>query len=174
MIKIKTKNLILKELSILDVKLKYVNWLNNKNINRFLESRKSKQTIKSCKIYVDKIKKNPNQYLFGIFIKSKNAHIGNIKLEISHPKEKIADIGILIGEKKYHGKGFGTESIKAIVKFAFKEKKMKRIQAGFYETNTASIKSFLNSGFELDGCLKSYYIFKKKRVARILASIIND
>lgn len=174
MIKINSKNLLIKELKVSDVSKKYLNWLNDENINQFLEARHSKQNINSCKSYIKKMQKSKNDYLFGIFLKKELTHIGNIKITISHPREKIADLGILIGDKNFQGKGYATESIKTITKFAFKDLKIKRIQAGFYELNYSGIKSFLNSGFKIDGYLESFWIYKKKRIGRILASIIND
>jgi [ribosomal protein S5]-alanine N-acetyltransferase len=173
-IKINSKNLLLKELNVSDVSKKYLNWLNDKSVNQFLEVRHLKQNINTCKSYIEEIKKSKNDYLFGIFLKKELTHIGNIKLTISHPREKIADIGIFIGDKNFHGKGYATESIKMIINFAFKDLKIKRIQAGFYDLNYSGIKSFLNSGFKIDGYLKSFWVYKKKRVGRILASIIND
>lgn len=170
---LKSKNLFFKILYPRDVSSRYVMWLNSKKKNQFLESRHSKQTILSCKKFVKNSLKNNNSYLFGIYLKKLNIHIGNIKLFVSHKKEKIGDIGIIIGEKKYQGKGYGVESIKRITSFGFKKIKLKRIQAGFYEPNKLGLKIFLKSGYTIDGTLKSYYIYKNKRVSRILTSILN-
>ena len=61
-----------------------------------------------------------------------------------------------------------------VTEFGFKKLNLKRIEAGFYENNDSGINSFLKCGYEIDGILKSYWIHNNKRVARILASVLND
>ena len=188
---LKSKNLFFKELEVSDVSQRYVDWLNDPEINKFLMVGSSKQNISSfemkeeaivenkpnidsCKEYVKKLKQSKNDFLFGIFENKENIHIGNIKLTISHPREKIAELGILIGEKRFQGKGYGIESIDTITQFALNELNLIRIQAGFHDINQKSLHCFLKCGYSQDGHLKSYWIIDNKRVGRILASIIKN
>ncbi len=171
---LETENLLLKELDISDVTENYVTWLNDEDINQFLQVRHQKHTLKTTRDYVQNLKESEHNFLFGIFEKNNNRHIGNIRLTISHPIDKVANIGILIGEKNSHGKGYAKESILKVTEFGFKKLNLKRIEAGFYENNDSGINSFLKCGYEIDGILKSYWIHNNKRVARILASVLND
>lgn len=174
MISLKSKNLKFKELNASDVNKNYVKWLNDKDINKFIIKTNIKHSIDSLKKYVKKNRYSKNNFLFGIFENKKNIHIGNIKLTISHPKEKIGNIGILIGEKKFHNKGFGMEAINTITKFGQNKLKLIRIEAGFLDINKKSLHCFLKCGYVQDGHLKSYYLVDNKRVGRILVSIIKN
>ena len=174
MIYLKSKNLNFKELETSDVNETYVKWLNDKDINKYIIQKNVTNNTESLKDYVKKHRDSKNDFLFGIFENKKNTHIGNIKLTISHPKEKIANIGILIGEKIFQGKGYGKESINTITKFGQNKLNLIRIEAGFLDTNQKSLHCFLKCGFVQDGHLKSYFIVDNKRVGRILVSIIKN
>ena len=68
--------------------------------------RKLKFTLEMIKVKKRTIN-NKNLIFFGIFYKSK--HIGNLKFENIYKNSKNASWGILIGNKKYRGKGIGNE-----------------------------------------------------------------
>ena len=91
---LETENLLLKELDISDVTENYVTWLNDEDINQFLQVRHQKHTLKTTRDYVQNLKESEHNFLFGIFEKNNNRHIGNIRLTISHPIDKVANIGI--------------------------------------------------------------------------------
>jgi RimJ/RimL family protein N-acetyltransferase len=171
---LKSKNLNFKELEISDVNESYVKWLKDKVINKFIIQKNIEHTFDSLKEYVKKHRDSKNDFLFGIFENKKNTHIGNIKLTISHPKEKIANIGLLIGEKNFQGKGYGIESIDTITKFGMNELNLIRIEAGFLDINQKSLHCFLKCGYTQDGHLRSYWVVDNKRVGRILVSIIKN
>ena len=70
-----------------DVTEDYVRWMNDPEINQYLESRFSVQTIESTKAFIRSVT-NDNNYQFGIFVKETGKHIGNIKVGggKSHPQ----------------------------------------------------------------------------------------
>jgi ribosomal-protein-alanine N-acetyltransferase len=171
---LKSKNLFFNELETSDVSQKYVDWLNNSEVNQFLEARHSKNDFNSCVEYVKNMKQSKNDYLFGIFENEKNLHIGNTKLTISHLKEKIAHLGIFIGEKSYQGKGYATESIDVITQFALKELNLNRVKAGLFDINLRSLNCFLKCGYSIDSHLKNHSIVNNKKVGKIIVSITQN
>tara|TARA_Y100000589_G_scaffold293494_1_gene298490 strand:+ start:263 stop:661 length:399 start_codon:yes stop_codon:yes gene_type:complete len=123
---VETNRSYLKQLTINDVSLRYVAWLNAPEINRYLESRFRHHSIESTMKYVVNCDKDPLVHKFRIFDKKNNCHIGNVKLSIVDIAKKIGEIGILIGEKHYWGQGVATEVIKAIMDFGFNVLKLNR------------------------------------------------
>ena len=75
---IQEKN-IFKTIAEDDCNKKYLKWLNDLNVNQFLETRWKKQNIKSIKKFVSEINKSNYSYIFGIINKETKEHIGNIK-----------------------------------------------------------------------------------------------
>ena len=166
-------NIYLEELNYRNVNKNYQKWLKNKSINKYLEVRFKKNiNTKYVREFIKNSKLNKNIILFGIFTKL-NVHIGNLKLELNRD-HKRSDLGILIGEKKYFGKGFGTEAIKLATKFIFENTKIEFMYAGIYRNNIASITSFKRSKWKRNGVLKNYWLFENKRVDEIVFSITKN
>lgn len=165
----------LKQLIDNDVSEKYLNWLKDISINKYLESRDLNHTKESIRSFVINCYKSKNDYLFGIFTKEGQEHIGNIKLGDIDWKNKNANIGIIIGEKNFWGQGIASNAIKLIIEFAFQNLKLTSLSAGCYEENIASRKAFLKSGwnlsgkypkwkFNIDGKLTDIYILTISRI----------
>ena len=149
------KNIILRTLELADCQEYYINWLNDNETNQYLESRWSKHDISSVKNFVASINNSEHSYIFAIIHNTK--HIGNIKIGPIDYLYKFADIGYLIGEKSYWGKGYATEAIGLILKFAFETLKLHRVEAGAYEQNIGSQKALIKNGFVQEG------IFRKRK-----------
>ena len=153
----------IKELKTSDVNKKYVSWLNNKNINKYLEARFTKHTIKSQKKYISIINKSKNDIIFGIFTRQ-NIHIGNVKIGPINFIHKFTEISYLIGDKKYQRKGYSFEAISLIENYIFNKLKIKKITAGVYSNNFASIKLLKKLGYKKEGVKINQCIFNRRRI----------
>lgn len=142
--------LTLRNLSEKDCVQEYANWLNDKDVNQFLESHWHKETIETCKSFVTSINNSTNSILFGIFVN--NTHIGNIKIGPIHNIYKHGDISYFIGNKQYWGQGYAFRAIKLILNFAFENLNLNRVNAGCCVLNTKSKKLLLKAGFVIEGC----------------------
>ena len=154
---IKSKKITLKNLNLKNYNKEYCRWLNNKEINKFLEVRFKKQNKKSIENYIVNSNKNPNCLLFGIFLIKNNIHIGNIKLEPINFEHKRGIIGLFIGKKEYWGKGIASDSIRIISQYAKTKLSLKKLVAGCYSNNIGSKKAFLNAGYKVEAILKDYW-----------------
>lgn len=59
-----------------------------------------------------------------------------------------------IGEVDCWGKGYGSEAVGLVVRLAFEELGLFRLQAGAYSSNVASIRVLARNGFVQEGCLR--------------------
>ena len=140
-----------------DVTEKYVSWMNDPDINQYLESRFVTHSIDSVKLFIRSVT-NDNNYQFGIFDIKTDEHIGNIKIGGINHYHKFADIGFLIGEKKYWGKGIATEAIKLATDFAFQELNLHKVIGGAYALNIGSCRAFEKNGYIKEGIKYSQYM----------------
>ena len=138
------KKIYLRKLNIEDASIRYCNWLNDPEVNKYLETRKV--TIEELRVYIKEKNEKNNCLLFGIFDKNKNEHIGNIKIEAFHTG---VHIGILIGEREYWNKGIGTEATKLLVKHAFDTLDIKSIYLGVIPQNKGAIRIYEKVGFKV-------------------------
>lgn len=77
-------------------------------------------------------------------------------------KNRKACHGIKLYDKKMRGKGYGTDTLKTIMKYAFEELQLNKIYSTILEHNKASIKLHKKCGWETEGILKES-VFKNNR-----------
>lgn len=164
----------LRKISIDDCDENYLKWMNNPEINKYLESRFTTHTIDSLKDFVNSMNNSENNVLFAIVDKESDTHIGNIKLGNIHPIHKYADIGLLIGDKNYWGRGIATNAIKLVSEFAFDELNLRKVLAGVYENNIGSIKAFEKCGFKKAYVKKDNYYFEGKFIDAFVFELYNE
>lgn len=163
-IKIIEDDIYIKNLSVDNITGNYLKWMNNSDNTVFLESKYKALDIDDLKDYVRKMKNSSNDFMFGIYIKDNDEHIGNIKIGGINWIHKFADIGLMVGETKYKGKGYGTKSIIACTRFAFEQLNLNSVHAGVYENNIASYKAFIKAGYSLVGKFTKKRFFEGKYI----------
>lgn len=136
----------------------YLCWLQDENVNRFLETRWTEQSIEIIKQFVETMRQSTHSILFAIIFKKNGKHIGNIKIGPISPYYHYADISYFIGDRSYWGNGYATRAIKLASDYAFLQLKLHRIQAGAFDENIGSIRALQKAGFIQDGCLKEKLI----------------
>jgi [ribosomal protein S5]-alanine N-acetyltransferase len=151
---------------------RYVAWLNDQEINRYLESRFETHTIDSVKAFVEDQHRNGLVLFYGIWI-GRDQHIGNIKLGPVNHNHLTADVGFLIGERNYWGKGIASEAIALIVRYGF-ALGLKKITAGAYENNPGSIKALIRAGFQEEGVRRGQIEFESQRIGIVQLGIERD
>ncbi|MHA1647716.1 MAG: GNAT family N-acetyltransferase, partial [Promethearchaeota archaeon] len=84
-----------------------------------------------------------------------NHTIGQISLYNISFQHHRGEVGIWIG-KKYWNHGYASEALQTIVKFAFDELHMNRLQAHIFITNPSSKHIFEKIGFIKEGLNREY------------------
>ena len=169
--KFKGDKVILQCLNKKNISPNYSRWLIDKNVNKYLEVRfQNKNELKQKSFSkINFYNNSKNIVIFGIF--HNKEHIGNIKIE-NNKFHRRAEIGLLIGNKNFWGKGFGTEAIKIASKFAFKYFKCEILFAGSYKSNLSSINSFQKAGWKVNCVFSKYWKSNKGREDWVLLSKI--
>lgn len=170
---IEGERICLRPIGIKDVGQEYVDWLNNQEINQFLESRFTKHTIESVRAYVSKFAMDDSIIFLAIIRKEDNKHIGNIKCGPIDWHHKRGDVGFMVGDKSVWGKGYATEAIKLFTDYLFNIMKLHKITAGAYANNIGSIKALKKSGFFEEARLKEHAFSMGAFVDVVLMAKIN-
>lgn len=175
-ITLKKKNIILKILTKDDYSHKYFKWLNDKNVNKYLETRFTNNTKKNIIEFIDKKYISADSYLFGIFENENNLlnHLGNIKIGDINFIHKYGFISYFIGEKGYWGKGYASISVELVTKFAFTKLKLNKCIAGVYQPNISSVKVLKKNNYELEGVEKNKLLLNNKFVSHLVFGKLNN
>lgn len=153
---IEGERIYLREVRLSDVNENYQRWMNDSETIRFLESRFYPNTLESIREFVESKSSDRDSVLLAIVLKDGDRHIGNIKIGPINWIHRLADIGLMVGEKDCWGKGYATEAIGLVTDYGFKTLNLHKITASCYGSNQGSAKAFLKVGFFEEGIRKSH------------------
>jgi RimJ/RimL family protein N-acetyltransferase len=89
--------------------------------------------------------------------------IGMANLVDVNWKDRNAFHGILLGDIDVRGKGYGTDTVMTIMRYAFEELNLQRLDTTIIEYNAPSLKLYTERcGWKIEGRKKNYY-FRKNR-----------
>ena len=152
----------------------YIGWLNNPEVNRFLEVRFVHQTRETVLAYVRSFYGDLEKYMWGIYPNSTSDLIGTITLYDINRHHGRGVIGLMIGEKEYWGKGCGTEAIKLVVDYAFQRLNLHKVWAGVVAVNQGSVEAFQKAGFEIEGKMKSHVCIDDEYYDSLYLGVIRE
>ena len=75
-------------------------------------------------------------------------------------KNRMAHHGIKLSRKSPRGKGIGTDVVMAIMRYAFDELGLNRLNGSWFRENEVSRKMYMNCGWKEEG-IRRNYIYKK-------------
>jgi RimJ/RimL family protein N-acetyltransferase len=78
-------------------------------------------------------------------------HIGHCGLHGGSAENRRAELGIMIGEKEYWGRGFGTDAMLTLLRFAFEQMNLNKVSLGVFEFNERGLGMYKKCGFVEEG-----------------------
>lgn len=149
---LESENLSLKPYSEIDIKYLY-QWFNDQIITYFLETGLKPLTEKQIKEELAK-EIDSGSIIFILLDKRKKIPIGIIGLYSVNTISRKAEMRIIIGDKKYWGKGLGTQAVDLITFFAFDHLNLNKVALGVSAGNISAYKTYQKSGYKKEGILK--------------------
>jgi RimJ/RimL family protein N-acetyltransferase len=138
---------------------RYIGWLNNPEINRYLEVRFIHQTRETVAEYVRLFYGESEKYIWAIFSQESEQFIGTATLSLVSRIHGSGGIGFMIGERDYWGSGASEESLKLLIDFAFDQLGLRRLFAESCAPNHGMNFTFKKLGFSLEGKMrKGHYL----------------
>ncbi|MGD0056974.1 MAG: GNAT family protein [Methanomassiliicoccales archaeon] len=131
----------------------FVKWINDPEVTRFLELNPPMSMEDEERWFVD-LQKDPDK-VFSIDTKDGKL-IGNVGLMRLNWKDRSVIIGIMIGEKEYWNRGFGTDAIETLLGYLFDEVNMNRVYLIADERNARALRCYEKLGFMKEGLLRQH------------------
>jgi len=97
---------------------------------------------------------------------------GNIGLWGARPKDRCATLGIALG-REHIGRGYGTDAVRVIVGYGFREMGLHRIQLTVAPFNPAGIRAYEKAGFAEEGRLRESVLHDGRWYDEVLMSILD-
>lgn len=131
----------------------FVQWNRDSEYKRLLDSDPPRlHSTKATKEWLEKeLDKNIEMYWFAIRTLEDDRLLGDITLSVINWGSRDAFTGIGIGAREFWGKGYGTDAMKLILRYAFTELDLRRVSLNVFEFNKRAIRSYEKVGFRLEG-----------------------
>ncbi len=156
-LEIKTARLFIRLFQPQNITDKYLAALNDGRIMGLTESRHQQWNKEKAIKFILHANRLEKSILFGVNLVKGLKPIGNIRLFNFHRVHNRAELSFLFYDMDEWGKGYATESLKAVIKYAFEILKLHRIHADYYEVNSASARIFEKLGFSVEGIYKQHF-----------------
>ena len=165
--------LYLRGLKRSDLEGNYFAWLDDREVTQFMDSGVFPNAMEKMEDFYRSTVLSHDNAIFAIVDKKTDKHIGNIKLGPINWISRFAPLGIMIGNKEFWGKGYGTEAIGLVVDYAFNRLNLHKVVAGVISINHGSVKAFQKAGFETEGTFKSQFFHNGTYYDSLYLSIVN-
>ncbi|MHC4091981.1 MAG: GNAT family N-acetyltransferase, partial [Planctomycetota bacterium] len=126
-------------------------WINDpenwKTLKRYLPANELRE-----REFVEGLYKSPEKIALGVVVRDGEHLIGVTGLHMVNPVSRSAVFGIMIGDRKYQSRGYGTETTRLTVRYGFKELNLNRISLSVFADHERAIRAYRRAGFVQEGC----------------------
>ncbi len=129
-----------------------------------------KNTIK----WLEKQAESPDSHNFAIRELAGDQIIGETGLDGIRWNHGEAFVGIGLGRREYWGKGYGTDAMRIILRYAFMELNLRRISLDVFEYNPRGVRSYEKAGFTCEGRMRGMLLRAGRRWDLIYMGILRE
>jgi ribosomal-protein-alanine N-acetyltransferase len=148
------ERLILKPISMEHCTDRYVSWMNDPEVYKYLETGGDY----TKEMLADYIQALTSRYTFfwGIHTKEGDQHIGNIKIDPINNQHGYGEYGILMGDRNEWGKGYAKEASLSVINYCFENLGLRKIILGVVAQNLSAVAMYKKIGFIVEGIYRQH------------------
>ncbi len=117
---------------------------------------------------------DPNKVEFHLRTLADDRLIGFVALHSIEWNNGSGILAVGIGETRYRGKGYGTDALRLLLRYAFHELNLFRLGLDVIATNTRAIHAYEKLGFQHEGRMRDAVLRDGRRTDRIVMGILRD
>ncbi len=108
-------------------------------------------TAQQIKERIEKQEARPDGFYFELRTRADNRHIGFLHLWWVGWAEGDAFLAIGLGDPDFRGRGYGTDALRVLARYAFHELNLHRVSLRVLAENTRAIRAYAKAGFVVEG-----------------------
>jgi diamine N-acetyltransferase len=129
----------------------YQRWINDLRTTRTLDLPPHPMTMEKEQDWFDQQSRAENSVPFTIYERETLRPIGNTGLDGVDHRNRTATFGIVIGEPECRSKGYGTETTRLMLDYAFTALGLHNVTLTVFEYNVVGIRAYEKAGFKVIG-----------------------
>lgn len=141
-------NLVVRPFLSTDIRSAYVGWLNDPDVVRYSNQRFRNHSLTTCHDYLDSFVDTPNLFL-AVIERFSGRMVGTVTA-YRNLQHRTADIGIMVGDRRVWGKGYGLEAFSLVMDSLFAIGEVRKVTAGTISPNIGMIRIMERSGMHLE------------------------
>lgn len=115
-----------------------------------------------------------NNYMFSVVTLKDDILIGDCGISNINHIRQCAEIGLFIGDKDNHNKGYGTEMLKLLLSYSFNHLNLNNIMLKVFSFNDIAIHTYKKVGFKEIGRRRQSYYLNNKFYDEIYMDILKE
>jgi RimJ/RimL family protein N-acetyltransferase len=131
----------------------YLLWFADTEVTRFLK-RNAPPTRKEEEEWLERTARSDTEVLWGIFVEGR--HVGSIGIHAINWRSRRASTGIIIGDKRWWGRGVASEAMRLRTRYAFDELGLEKLVTTVFEGNPASRRALEKVGYRTVGVYRRH------------------
>jgi ribosomal-protein-alanine N-acetyltransferase len=171
---IEGETIYLRAIEATDAGDRYLSWMNDEEVTKGLASGVFPTTLDDLKKYIQNITSTRNAVMFAVCDKQNDLHVGNIKLDNFDWVNRTCELGLLLGDQSYWGKGVGTQVMELTLQYAFHQLNIRKVVLAVYANNPGAIRLYEKVGFQKEGCLRDQIFYKGEYIDKYYMSIFSN
>lgn len=157
-----------------DVEGPYLDWLNDEEITRFLTTVGHFPTTKENLLhYIQNMARSDRDVLFAIHDIETDEFIGTSHFGPINWLCRIGTFGIMLGNKKYWGKGYGTEIFFHMTDYGFRQLNLHKISVGAVTELVAAIGYMKRLGYTQEATFREEIFYNGKYIDALKFGLID-
>ena len=164
------ERIVLRGLLPTDLGERYLRWLNDPRVTRFLETGRFPTRVEDLEHFYRNVAANRDNVVLAIVDRQSGLHIGNVRLGPIEWIHRTATLGILIGESEFWGRGYASETCRLVSDYAFARLNLRKILMGVYACHRAAIRAYEKAGFQVEAVLRAQLFLEGSYHDKVLMS----
>lgn len=122
--------------------------------------------------WMDSAERDQNVYALAIRFLYNDEIIGYVEIDGIQWTHRVGWLAIGIGNPSHRSKGYGTEAMQLMMRFAFQELNLHRLQLTVFAYNEPAMRMYERLGFQREGTFREYLLRDGRRYDMYLYGLL--
>lgn len=132
-------------------------WNHDPEVMRWMDDSYAQPVERVRTWLTDRPRNSYGDLLLGVEALADGVLIGLVALRDAEPEKGIATLDVYLGEKAYWGRGYATDTVRAVCRYGFEDMRLHKVTLTVATENCAARKAYEKVGFVEEGRLRQVF-----------------